>query len=193
MNPSILLSPNGIWAADVQYNAAYIPGAAAIGLGYISCAMVQDRGSLWYALSGNNVQPTLGVHPAAQAAPIAATPLWALLNAGTVQVASVPTTANDNTEGYAVGTLWIDTVTNVTYTCTSNATGAATWVSVTPAIPAATPKVNVSASTAPGVGNDNTQGYSIGSTWWVTSSGDGYFATSVGTGAAVWTALAGNV
>ena len=44
--------------------------------------------------------------------------------AGTV----APTVNNDNTEGYSVGSKWIDTVAQETYRCLDTSTGAAIWV-----------------------------------------------------------------
>lgn len=45
---------------------------------------------------------------------------------------------------------------------------------------------NYAATTAPAVGNDNTQGYAAGSYWLNTTTGIFYHAVSVATGAAVW-------
>jgi hypothetical protein len=47
-------------------------------------------------------------------------------------------------------------------------------------------KSNMNALTNPTVNSDNTQGYSIGSTWFNTSTNAMYVATNVATGAAVW-------
>lgn len=45
--------------------------------------------------------------------------------------ATAPTAADDNTRGFAAGSIWVDTSTapDSAYICTSAATGAATWVS----------------------------------------------------------------
>lgn len=45
--------------------------------------------------------------------------------------AAAPTAANDNTQGFVVGSIWVDTTAtpDAAYICTSAATGAATWVS----------------------------------------------------------------
>ena len=51
-------------------------------------------------------------------------------------------------------------------------------------------KNNFIATTVPGVSNDGTQGYSIGSLWFNTITGFLYIATSVGTGTATWEAVA---
>lgn len=48
------------------------------------------------------------------------------------QASAVPTTSNDGTQGYTFGSLWSLNVSPfTTYTCTSNATGAASWRLVT--------------------------------------------------------------
>lgn len=45
---------------------------------------------------------------------------------------------------------------------------------------------NLSATTNPGVGNDGTQGYEVGSVWVNTATGGTFICTSAATGAAVW-------
>lgn len=44
--------------------------------------------------------------------------------------AAAPTAANDNTQGFVVGSIWVDSTPAIdqAYICTSAATGAATWV-----------------------------------------------------------------
>ncbi len=42
-----------------------------------------------------------------------------------------PSTSNDSTEGYAVGSTWTNVVTKEAFTCTSVSVGAANWVSTT--------------------------------------------------------------
>ena len=54
------------------------------------------------------------------------------------------------------------------------------------------PKNNLNELIAPGVGNDNTQGYSIGSVWFNQTTNIAYRATGVGTGAATWVQTAGS-
>lgn len=41
-----------------------------------------------------------------------------------------PTTSNDNTEGYAVGSVWIDTTNDTAHVCVDASTGAAVWIQV---------------------------------------------------------------
>lgn len=48
-------------------------------------------------------------------------------------------------------------------------------------------KVNLVATTAPAVSNDNTEGYTVGSTWVDVTNDKAYIALDVTTGAAVWT------
>lgn len=50
----------------------------------------------------------------------------------------------------------------------------------------ASPLNNLSATTDPAVGNDNTQGYSVGSRWINTTTGWEFSALAVTTGAAIW-------
>ena len=38
-----------------------------------------------------------------------------------------PTGSNDNTMGYSIGSMWINTVSNTIYICTNNSTGVAVW------------------------------------------------------------------
>jgi outer membrane protein assembly factor BamB len=44
---------------------------------------------------------------------------------------AAPTTAADNTAGYAVGSVWIDTTADKAYVCVDSSTGAAVWVETT--------------------------------------------------------------
>jgi hypothetical protein len=43
------------------------------------------------------------------------------------QATSSPTTSNDNTQGYTIGSIWINTTTNRTYICNSAITSTANW------------------------------------------------------------------
>ena len=40
---------------------------------------------------------------------------------------TAPTATDDNTKGYSVGSIWINTSTNMPYTCTNSGTGVAVW------------------------------------------------------------------
>lgn len=46
-----------------------------------------------------------------------------------------PTANNDSSQGYSAGSLWIDTVKNLTYTCVKATVGTAVWVQALPAGP----------------------------------------------------------
>lgn len=52
-------------------------------------------------------------------------------------------------------------------------------------------KTNLSATTAPGVSDDNTAGYAVGSLWIDTTNNNAYIAEAVGTGAANWLQIDG--
>lgn len=43
---------------------------------------------------------------------------------------TAPTTANDDTQGYVAGSIWVDRTNDKVYICTDNATGAAVWVQI---------------------------------------------------------------
>lgn len=68
----------------------------------------------------------------------------------------------------------------------TSATNAAASATAAAASAASIPKTNLSASVAPVVGNDNTQGYSAGSIWCDTTHNLVYICTNPATGAAVW-------
>lgn len=97
--------------------------------------------------------------------------------------AIVPPTVNDDTTGgYTVGSKWFDSVGITTYICSDNTDGAAVWNVIGL-------KSTVSA-TAPGITNDSSDGYSVGSHWWDTATGIIYTCTDATEGAAVWGNLA---
>lgn len=73
-----------------------------------------------------------------------------------------PTVSNDSTQGYSRGSIWINTTTNLVYTCTSNAVGAAVWVQTLPAGPSGG---SVSVTNAPGTNKLLTSTSSTSSTW----------------------------
>lgn len=52
----------------------------------------------------------------------------------TAQETSNPGSSNDNTEGYSVGSRWVNTTTGIEWLCTSSATGAAVWVAMVPTL-----------------------------------------------------------
>jgi len=99
--------------------------------------------------------------------------------------ASAPLLTSDSAAGYSIGSLWWDSATNTQYIATSVGVGAAAW------FPLNTIKNNFAATAAPLATNDGSQGYSNGSRWIDSTTGNIYTATSVATGAAVWSAGGG--
>lgn len=95
-----------------------------------------------------------------------------------------PIAANDNTQGYSIGSLWYDNLNRILYVAHSVGTGTASWHAMFQGN-----GLNNITTTAPGAGNDNTVGYSIGSQWLNTTTQILYVATSVGTGTATWVAV----
>jgi len=91
-----------------------------------------------------------------------------------------PLVASDSSLGYTPGSLWVNLNTNVGYLNVDATPGAAIWKTITG------PKNNFGAITAPLLTSDSSQGYSIGSRWVNTSTGDAYTAVSVAAGAAQW-------
>jgi hypothetical protein len=118
MNKTSFLNPQGAWDPDTPYAAIPITGAAAIGLNYVTLPLVTDKGSMWF--TNGLSKPVEGTHPANDAG-------WTLLQAGTVFSASAPTSSNDKTQGYAVGTLWLDTANGDAFVCTANTATSAVW------------------------------------------------------------------
>lgn len=113
--------------------------------------------------------------------------IWHRLPAGTITGATtVPTTANDVTQGYKIGSLIYNSTQSCFYLCTSAAAGAATWTAV------ATGRVFVSAS-APTANDDGTKGYQPGSVGVETTTPNTYICVSNGTGTAVWQNVTFNV
>jgi hypothetical protein len=92
-----------------------------------------------------------------------------------------PVATDDTTLGFDQGDHWINVSTTPSraWQATGVAAGAATWIRVSNL-------KSMAVGTDPGVGNDNTQGYEIGSWWINTTTGRSFVAVSVATGAAVW-------
>jgi|GEM_PF-4593009 len=99
-----------------------------------------------------------------------------------------PTASNDDTQGYAVGSNWINTTNNTLYTAVDVTTGAAVWQLQGGGVGV---QNNFTATVNPAVGNDSSQGYAIGSVWINTATNAVFTATDVTVGAAVWTSGAG--
>lgn len=113
----------------------------------------------------------------------------AVTNNFTATVAPAPT--DDAAAGYAVGSLWVDTVADKAYIClnaTSTSPASAVWREIGSEI-----QHNYAASAAPTASDNFNSGYGVGSTWWDTTNDALYFCIDSGSGlspeAAVWLQL----
>jgi len=97
-----------------------------------------------------------------------------------------PTASNDSSQGYSVGSVWINSTSNTIYVATNIAVGAANW-QVTTGGPGTLVQDNFTAVVDPSVTDDSSQGYVVGSHWVNTVNSNVFVATSVSVGAAVWT------
>lgn len=96
-------------------------------------------------------------------------------------------TFNGGTTGLSFATAAPNASLTGTLVVASGGTGAST--AATARTNLGIPKWNYAAVAAPAAGNDNTQGYSVGSEWIDTALGDVYKAVDVSTGSAVWRKL----
>lgn len=103
-----------------------------------------------------------------------------------LSAASAPTTGDDSDDGYAVGSVWVDTTADVAYICTDPSVGAAVWEIITPETLS-----NLAASTAPSVNDDSSGGYRPGSIWADTTADEAYVCVDASVGAAVWVKITG--
>jgi cytoskeletal protein CcmA (bactofilin family) len=92
-----------------------------------------------------------------------------------------PVNSNDKLQGYAVGSQWFDTVNDNAYVCLDAENSGAVWKIITLEI-----LNQFDATIGPSVGNDNTQGYSIGSQWIDTTADRAYLCVDSSTNAAIW-------
>lgn len=128
---------------------------------------------------------------------------------------SDPSAANDASQGYSIGSTWINTVDETEFTCMDATNGAAIWQKITanPNIQAhianmSNPhnttkaqvglsnvenvKVNRWAITNPSPSNDDSEGYTVGSTWINLGTHQQYLCVDSGTGAAIWVEITPN-
>jgi hypothetical protein len=91
-----------------------------------------------------------------------------------------PLVTNDSSEGYEVGSIFLNTVSKTIFMCIDDTVGAAVWR------PLETEKNNYSALIAPVVTDDSSAGYSVGSKWVVPLDGVIFFCVDATVGAAVW-------
>jgi len=114
------------------------------------------------------------------------TPVWDTVSYGATKsnlTATIPPTVNDDaSQGYGVGSIWIDTTNDIGYVCVDATAGAAIWKDIT-----STGTKHVSSTAAPSTADNSAAGYSIGSTWWNSSSNTLYVCTNPTVG--TWTTL----
>lgn len=102
-----------------------------------------------------------------------------------------PVVSNDLTQGYGVGSRWINATGSTSWVCLSAASGSAVWAQTSPLPTIPTPITNNFAATSdPTTANDVTQGYSIGSAWVNTTAPKRVWTcVSAASGAAIWRLL----
>lgn len=98
-----------------------------------------------------------------------------------------PGTGNDADEGYVTGSRWINTTSGKLFTCFDPTVAAAVWVLIDSVLN------NTTAVVAPVVGDDNLDGYEVGSQWVDLVLNTVWFCADASTGAAVWVTSSGNV
>lgn len=103
-----------------------------------------------------------------------------------LSASSVPTTGDDSNDGYAVGSVWVDTTADKAYICTDPSVGAAVWEVITPETLS-----NLGASVAPTVNDDSSGGYTPGSIWADTTADEAYVCVDASVGAAAWVKITG--
>ncbi|RMH16936.1 MAG: hypothetical protein D6698_08995, partial [Gammaproteobacteria bacterium] len=93
-----------------------------------------------------------------------------------------PTSTDDSSAGYEIGSVWVNTTTQKVFICVDDAVGAAVW------IPSSGVKNNVS-NAAPTTTDDSSASYSVGSLWFDTAAQNTYVCLDATIGAAVWERL----
>ena len=85
----------------------------------------------------------------------------------------------DSAAGYSIGSLWINTTSGRVFQAIDVSPGAAVWCPLLP-------PSSFGNAVAPAVGNDETEGYDLGSIWTDTTATKTWICTDPSTGAAVW-------
>jgi len=94
-----------------------------------------------------------------------------------------PAVGNDTTEGYAVGSRWVDTVTDQSYVALDVSTGAAVWKRTDNL------QGNFAATVAPDADDDADEGYEVGSIWIDVTLNRSYICVDSTNTAAIWILL----
>jgi len=95
-----------------------------------------------------------------------------------------PTISDDNVAGYNVGSMWV--MPTAAYICMDSTASAAVWHRIDGGSTSIGPTNNYTATVAPIITNDNTQGYSIGSIWIDTFLKQSYVCVSSAINSAIW-------
>lgn len=95
-----------------------------------------------------------------------------------------PAVGDDDVDGYSVGSIWINVTADDAFICLDASTGAAVWAQIDGGGGGILNKLN--ATVAPAVGDDNVDGYEVGSLWIDVTADNSYICVDASTGAAVW-------
>jgi len=183
---SMWVDTAGVYAyicIDATTGAAVWRGVSAVlnNFAAVIPPVVGDDSTLGYSVGSRWIDTALDMHYVCMNSGVGAA-IWRRTNNVFVNYAGAvaPVVGDDSTAGYEVGSIWIDAVLEIAYICTSPAVGAAIWRRVT-LIPG-----NYAAVTDPAVGNDDSQGYEVGSVWINVTRDIAYKCLDATTGVAVW-------
>lgn len=102
---------------------------------------------------------------------------------------AAPAAGDDSTDGYGVGSLWLDTTNNECYICIDATATAAVWLHLS-SIGSGLLN-NYTATAAPTTGDDTNDGYSVGSIWCDVTNDNAYICLDATATAAVWLQING--
>lgn len=100
-----------------------------------------------------------------------------------------PTINDDSSDGYSVGSVWVNTSTDKAFTCVDATAGAAVWSTGG----GSDILDKLDATTSPTVNDDSGDGYSVGSRWVDVTNDKAYICLDAAVGAAVWGKIYGIV
>lgn len=101
-----------------------------------------------------------------------------------------PTALNDSTQGYSVGSAWVNISSGQSFVCVDEAVGAAIWNQTSGAIPSLD---NIAISAVnPGSTDDSSKGYSIGSSWINAATGETFICVDTTVNFAIWNQTSGS-
>ena len=95
-----------------------------------------------------------------------------------------PGLSNDTSEGYSVGSIWVDVSADQFYICVDASSGAAIWSSGGGSGSSTSNKLD--GTRAPIVTDDSSSGYEVGSTWVDVTNDNFYICVDSSVGAAIW-------